>query len=41
MPNEATLAEHPHAVKAWALDPDHARRLWDVSEGLVDRSERS
>lgn len=33
--NDALLAEHPHGVKAWALDPATARRLWTVSDQLV------
>jgi NAD(P)-dependent dehydrogenase (short-subunit alcohol dehydrogenase family) len=33
--NTATLAEHPHGVKAWALDPALAERLWQVSDRLV------
>jgi NAD(P)-dependent dehydrogenase (short-subunit alcohol dehydrogenase family) len=28
VPNEATLAEHPHGVKQWALDPAAADQLW-------------
>ncbi len=28
VPNEATLAEHPHGVKQWALDPAAASQLW-------------
>ena len=35
--DEATMAEHPHGVKRWALDPELAARLWDVSEDLVAR----
>jgi NAD(P)-dependent dehydrogenase (short-subunit alcohol dehydrogenase family) len=31
VPNDATLAEHPHGVKEWALDPDAASELWSVS----------
>lgn len=33
--NDANLAEHPHGVKEWALDPAIAERLWDVSAALV------
>lgn len=33
--NDATLAQHPHGVKEWALDPATAERLWDVSARLV------
>jgi NAD(P)-dependent dehydrogenase (short-subunit alcohol dehydrogenase family) len=35
--NDASLADHPHGVKEWALDPAAAERLWDVSEGLLRR----
>jgi NAD(P)-dependent dehydrogenase (short-subunit alcohol dehydrogenase family) len=35
VPNEASLAEHPHGVKEWALDPVAAERLWDVSTARV------
>jgi len=31
VPNDATLAEHPHGVKQWALDPAAAGRLWRSS----------
>jgi len=31
VPDDATLAEHPHAVKQWALDPAAADRLWHAS----------
>jgi NAD(P)-dependent dehydrogenase (short-subunit alcohol dehydrogenase family) len=31
VPNDAELADHPHGVKEWALDPDAARELWSVS----------
>lgn len=34
--NDALLADHPHGVKAWALDPAAAERLWGVSRQLVD-----
>ncbi|MFH0179151.1 short-chain dehydrogenase [Streptomyces cacaoi] len=38
--NEAELVEEIieglHGVRAWALDKDAARRLWDVSLALVD-----
>jgi len=33
--NDASLAEHPHGVKEWALDPAAAERLWEVSERLL------
>ncbi|MFI5911756.1 SDR family NAD(P)-dependent oxidoreductase [Dactylosporangium sp. NPDC051541] len=35
VPDDASLAEHPHGVKAWALDPERARRLWTVSDRLL------
>jgi NAD(P)-dependent dehydrogenase (short-subunit alcohol dehydrogenase family) len=35
VPNDATLAEHPHGVKEWALDPVTAQRLWNVSADLI------
>jgi NAD(P)-dependent dehydrogenase (short-subunit alcohol dehydrogenase family) len=35
VPNDANLAEHPHGVKEWALDPAIAERLWNVSAALV------
>ncbi|MEU3191994.1 SDR family NAD(P)-dependent oxidoreductase [Streptomyces sp. NPDC006992] len=35
VPNDADLAQHPHGVKEWALDPDLARRLWTVSADLL------
>ena len=28
VPDDATLAEHPHGVKQWALDPAAADQLW-------------
>ena len=31
VPDNATLAEHPHGVKQWALDPTAADRLWRLS----------
>jgi len=33
--NDARLADHPHGVKAWALDSAAAERLWTVSTNLV------
>ncbi|MCR6493544.1 hypothetical protein [Cellulomonas sp. P24] len=33
--NDADLAEHPHGVKWWALDPALAERLWVVSTELL------
>ena len=35
MPNEATLADHAHAVKRWALDPDAADQLWSRSLAMT------
>jgi NAD(P)-dependent dehydrogenase (short-subunit alcohol dehydrogenase family) len=35
VPDDASLADHPHGVKAWALDPASARRLWTVSDQLL------
>ncbi|WP_328293456.1 SDR family NAD(P)-dependent oxidoreductase [Kineococcus sp. NBC_00420] len=35
VPDDATLAEHPHGVKRWAVDPDTARALWRLSTDLV------
>jgi NAD(P)-dependent dehydrogenase (short-subunit alcohol dehydrogenase family) len=35
VPNHAVLADHPHGVKEWALDPAIAERLWQVSADLV------
>jgi len=35
VPNDANLADHPHGVKAWALDPELAEHLWNVSTRLV------
>jgi hypothetical protein len=34
--NDASLLEHPHGVKRWALDPESADRLWRVSADLWD-----
>ncbi|MFC4244980.1 SDR family NAD(P)-dependent oxidoreductase [Gryllotalpicola reticulitermitis] len=33
--NDASLGDHPHGVKEWALDPALAERLWRVSTGLI------
>ncbi|MET9148412.1 SDR family NAD(P)-dependent oxidoreductase [Streptomyces sp. NPDC004042] len=33
--NDADLAQHPHGVKEWALDPATAERLWAVSTDLL------
>ncbi|MFC9059110.1 SDR family NAD(P)-dependent oxidoreductase [Streptomyces sp. NPDC057074] len=35
VPNDADLAQHPHGVKEWALDPAIAKRLWSVSTNLL------
>jgi NAD(P)-dependent dehydrogenase (short-subunit alcohol dehydrogenase family) len=35
VPNDADLAQHPHGVKEWALDPTDAQRLWTVSTDLL------
>ena len=35
VPNDALLADHPHGVKQWALDPSAAEHLWTVSTDLV------
>jgi len=35
VPDEATLAEHPHGVKQWALDPEAANQLWHRSLNMV------
>lgn len=37
VPADAALADHPHGVKAWALDPALAERLWSVSDELLRR----
>ncbi|MEV2246255.1 SDR family NAD(P)-dependent oxidoreductase [Streptomyces sp. NPDC049970] len=36
VPDDADLAQHPHGVKEWALDPATAKRLWTVSTGLLN-----
>ncbi|MGC4938718.1 SDR family NAD(P)-dependent oxidoreductase [Kribbella sp. DT2] len=33
--NDAELADHPHGVKEWALDPVLAERLWTASAELL------
>ena len=33
--DDADLAQHPHGVKRWALDPATAERLWVVSADLL------
>lgn len=35
VPDDASLADHPHGVKAWAVDPEAAERLWTVSSSLL------
>jgi NAD(P)-dependent dehydrogenase (short-subunit alcohol dehydrogenase family) len=35
VPDDATLAEHPHGVKQWALDPTAAERLWRTSVDMI------
>lgn len=35
VPDDARLEDHPHGVKAWALEPERARRLWTVSTALL------
>ena len=35
VPDDADLADHPHGVKEWALDPATAERLWVVSTELT------
>ena len=35
VPNDADMADHPHGVKRWALDPEIAARLWTVSTQLT------
>ncbi|WP_290059509.1 SDR family NAD(P)-dependent oxidoreductase [Amycolatopsis solani] len=35
VPDDAQLADHPHGVKRWALDPAAAERLWTVSAALT------
>jgi NAD(P)-dependent dehydrogenase (short-subunit alcohol dehydrogenase family) len=35
VPDDAELADHPHGVKAWALDPATAERLWQLSADLT------
>jgi NAD(P)-dependent dehydrogenase (short-subunit alcohol dehydrogenase family) len=39
VPNDASLSDHPHGVKEWALDPEIANRLWLVSLDLLGRSD--
>ena len=35
VPDDASLADHPHGVKEWALDPATAELLWAVSTKLA------
>lgn len=35
VPNDASLVDHPHGVKEWALDPEAAERLWEVSTRMI------
>jgi NAD(P)-dependent dehydrogenase (short-subunit alcohol dehydrogenase family) len=35
VPNDASLSDHPHGVKEWALDPILAEELWKVSTELL------
>ncbi|MFF3976373.1 SDR family NAD(P)-dependent oxidoreductase [Streptomyces sp. NPDC001828] len=35
VPDDADLAQHPHGVKEWALDPAIAKRLWTASADLL------
>jgi len=35
VPDEATLAEHPHGVKQWALNPTAADQLWHRSLDMI------
>ncbi|MFJ9411376.1 SDR family NAD(P)-dependent oxidoreductase [Streptomyces sp. NPDC101393] len=35
VPDDADLAQHPHGVKEWALDPAIAKRLWTASTDLL------
>lgn len=39
VPDDAELADHPHGVKAWALDPALAQQLWTVSNELLNRGD--
>lgn len=33
--NDASLNDHPHGVKEWAVDPILAQQLWTVSTDLL------
>lgn len=35
VPNDASLSDHPHGVKSWALDPEIAQGLWTASTELM------
>ncbi|GAB3430491.1 SDR family NAD(P)-dependent oxidoreductase [Actinophytocola sediminis] len=35
VPDDADLADHPHGVKRWAIDPATADRLWAVSASMI------
>ncbi|WP_239452085.1 hypothetical protein [Frondihabitans sp. PAMC 28766] len=35
VPDDASLADHPHGVKRWALERAGALRLWEVSTALL------
>jgi NAD(P)-dependent dehydrogenase (short-subunit alcohol dehydrogenase family) len=35
VPNDADLAQHPHGVKEWALNPTTAEHLWTISSQLL------
>jgi len=35
VPNDADLAQHPHGVKEWALDPAAAQHLWSISTDQI------
>lgn len=37
VPDDVELLGNSHAVKRWALDPDAARKLWQVSADLIRR----
>ncbi|WP_040800099.1 hypothetical protein [Nocardia higoensis] len=37
--DDADLADHPHGVERWAIDPDAARELWSISRATLDGTE--
>lgn len=41
VPNDAEMADHPHGVKRWALDPNLAERLWTVSSDLTQTADHN